>query len=94
MVLGKIVGQLVSTARHPQLPQTTFLLVDIVDVDGNVQASHQIAADNIGAGMGEVVMLTRGSSARMVYNAEAPIDLTIVGIVDQITSGRESLYTK
>lgn len=94
MELGKIVGQLVSTARHPQLPQMTFLMVDVVDIDGNVIAPQQIAADTIGAGIGELVMLTRGSSARMVHGPDVPIDLSVVGIVDQITSGRESLYTK
>lgn len=94
MELGKIVGQLVSTARHPRLPQMTFLMVDIVDVDGNVIAPQQVAADTIGAGIGELVMLTRGSSARMAHDPDIPIDLSVVGIVDQITSGQESLYTK
>jgi microcompartment protein CcmK/EutM len=94
MEIGKIVGQVVSTARHSKLPQMTFLLVDIVDLEDNVIAAHQVAVDNIGAGLGELVMLTRGSSARMVHNNDSPIDLCVVGIIDQITSGRESLYTK
>ncbi|WP_027362930.1 EutN/CcmL family microcompartment protein [Desulfospira joergensenii] len=94
MEIGKIVGQVVSTARHSKLPQMTFLLVDIIDVDGNVLAPHQVAVDSIGAGLGEWVLLIRGSSARMAHDTEVPVDLSIVGIVDQITSGRESLYTK
>lgn len=94
MELGKIVGQVVSTARHPRLPQTTFLLVDIVDANGEVLASGQVAADQIGAGHGELVMLSRGSSARKILDTECPVDLSVVGIVDQITSGRASLYTK
>ena len=94
MELGKIVGQVVSTARHPRLPHMTFLLVDIVDVDGTVKVTNQVAVDNIGAGLGELVMLTRGSSARMILDDDGPIDLCVIGIVDQITSGRESLYTK
>ena len=94
MELGKIVGQVVSTARHPRLPHMTFLLVDIVDVDGTVKIPNQIAVDSIGAGIGEMVMLTRGSSARLILDGESPIDLSVIGIVDQITSGQESLYTK
>lgn len=94
MEIGKITGQVVSTARHHKLPQTTLLLVDIIDVDGNVLASQQVAADHIGAGMGEWVLLTRGSSARTIFDTEVPVDLSVVGIIDQITSGRESLYTK
>lgn len=94
MELGKVVGQVVSTARHPRLPHMTFLLVDIVDVDGTVKIQNQVAVDSIGAGKGELVMLTRGSSARMIVDGDSPIDLSVIGIVDQITSGRESLYTK
>ena len=94
MELGKIVGQVVSTARHPRLPQMTFLLVDIVDSNGIVTMSNQVAVDSVGAGLGELVMLVRGSSARMIHDKESPVDLSIIGIVDQITSGRESLYTK
>ncbi len=94
MELGKIVGQVVSTARHPRLPRMTFLLVDIVDVDGTVKASNQVAVDSIGAGMGELVLLTRGSSARMILDGDSPIDLGVIGIVDQITSGQKSLYSK
>ena len=94
MELGKIVGQVVSTARHPKLPHMTFLLVDIVDVDGTVKIPNQVAVDSIGAGIGEMVMLTRGSSARMILDSDSPIDLSVIGIVDQVTSGRESLYTK
>ena len=94
MELGKIVGQVVSTARHPRLPHMTFLLVDIVDVDGTVKVPNQIAVDSIGAGVGEMVMLTRGSSARLILDDESPIDLSVIGIVDQITCGQKSFYTK
>jgi microcompartment protein CcmK/EutM len=94
MELGKITGQVVSTARHPKLPYMTFLLVDIVDVEGNVLARGQVAADSIGAGIGELVMLSRGSSARMIHDDQSPIDLCVVGIIDQVSSGHKSLYTK
>ena len=94
MELGKIVGQVVSTARHPKLPNMTFLLVDIVDVNGTVLKGNQIAVDSIGAGLEEMVLLSRGSSARMVLDGENPIDLSIIGIVDQITAGKKSLYAK
>lgn len=94
MELGKVVGQVVSTVRVGGLPNLTLLLVDLVDVDGNVITSNQVAADTLGAGEGEVVLLTRGSSARQAVDDTTPIDLTVVGIVDQITSGRQALYEK
>lgn len=94
MELGKVVGQVVSTVRDPGLPNLTLLLVDIVDVDGNVTYGSQVAADHIGAGEGELVLLVRGSSARMILESKTPLDLSIVGIVDQVSSGKNNLYTK
>lgn len=94
MELGKVIGQVVSTARDPGLPNLTFLLVNIVDEHGNVIGPSQVAADTIGAGEGEMVLLVRGSSARMVLEGRPPLDLSVVGIVDQISSGKEALYTK
>ena len=94
MELGKIVGQVVSTVRDEGLPNMTFLLVDIVDPEGKVLFPGQVAADTMGAGEGEVVLLVRGSSARMIMEGKPPLDLSVVGIVDQVTSGKNTLYKK
>lgn len=94
MELGKVVGQVVSTVRDPGLPNLTLLLVDILDAAGNVTLRSQVAADSIGAGEGELVLLVRGSSARMIMEAKTPLDLSIVGIVDQVTANKKLLYTK
>jgi microcompartment protein CcmK/EutM len=94
MELGKVIGQVVSTVRDHGLPNLTFLLVNIVDEHGNVTFPSQVAADTIGAGEGEMVLLVRGSSARMVLEGRPPLDLSVVGIVDQIYSGKEAIYSK
>ncbi len=94
MELAKVVGQVVSTARDSGLPNLTFLLVDIVDGQGRTKLSGQVAADCLGAGEGEMVLLVRGSSARMILEGKAPVDLSVVGIVDQVTAGKKALYTK
>jgi microcompartment protein CcmK/EutM len=94
MELGKVIGQVVSTVRDQGLPNLTFLLVNIVDEHGNVTLSSQVAADTIGAGEGEMVLLVRGSSARLILEGKTPLDLSVIGIVDQITSGKEAIYTK
>ncbi len=94
MELAKVKGQVVCTVRDQGLPNLTFLLVDIVDEHGNVTFPSQVAADTIGAGEGEMVLLVRGSSARMILEGKTPLDLSVVGIVDQITSGKEALYSK
>ena len=94
MELGKVVGQVVSTVRDVGLPNLTFLLVDIVDADGQPLLKGQVAADTIGAGEGEWVLLVRGSSARMILEGKSPLDLSVVGIVDQVTSGKKAMYSK
>jgi microcompartment protein CcmK/EutM len=94
MELGKVVGQVVSTVRDEGLPSLTFLLVDIVDPKGKVLFPGQVAADTMGAGEGEMVLLVRGSSARMIMEGKPPLDLSVVGIVDQVTSGKDTLYNK
>jgi microcompartment protein CcmK/EutM len=94
MELAKVKGQVVSTVRDPGLPNLTFLLVDIVDEHGNVTFPSQVAADTLGAGEGELVLLVRGSSARMILEGKTPLDLSVIGIVDQISSGKEAIYSK
>ncbi len=94
MELGKVVGQVVSTVKDPGLPNLTFLMVDIVDAKGKVVLAGQVAADTLGAGEGEMVLLVRGSSARMIMEGKNPLDLSVVGIVDQVTAGKKTLYTK
>ncbi len=94
MELGKVVGQVVSTVHDPGLPNVALLLVDIMDAQGQVLLAGQVAADILGAGEGEWVLLVRGSSARMIMESKTPVDLSIIGIVDQVTSGKKAIYTK
>jgi microcompartment protein CcmK/EutM len=94
MELAKVKGQVVSTVRDSGLPNLTFLLVDIVDEHGKVTFPSQVAADTLGAGEGELVLLVRGSSARMILEGKTPLDLSVIGIVDQISSGKEAIYSK
>ena len=94
MELGRVVGQVVSTVRDPGLPNVTLLMVDLIDAKGEVSFSGQVAADMLGAGEGEVVLMVRGSSARLIKDYKTPLDLSVVGIVDQITSGKKAVYTK
>ena len=94
MELGRVVGQVVSTVRDPGLPNLTLLLVDIVDARGNVLCAGQVAADILGAGEGELVLMVRGSSARMLLETRTPLDLSVVGIVDQVTSRTEIFFNK
>ncbi|MCG8530361.1 MAG: EutN/CcmL family microcompartment protein [Desulfovibrionales bacterium] len=94
MELGKVRGQVVSTVRDPGVPHVTLLLVDLVNAEGDVIRPAQVAADTLGAGEGELVLLVRGSSARFTMNERPPLDLSVIGIIDQISAQGEMIYNK
>ena len=62
MFLGKVVGTLVSTQKEASLDGLKFLVVRRVDVENQEESGYVVAADAVGAGLGEVVMVASGSS--------------------------------
>ena len=85
MVAGKVVGSIVSTRKNDKLIGNKFIIVELVgSMTGN--AKPLIAIDNIGAGIGEYVMVAQGSAARVGCDiSDAPVDAAIVGIIDDGT---------
>jgi len=82
MKLGEIVGSVVSTQKLDFLKGKKLMVVKEIDIDGN-EYSDFVAADTVGAGVGEYVLVVSGSSARRAFdNPESIIDSTIVGIID------------
>ncbi|HNR69111.1 MAG TPA: EutN/CcmL family microcompartment protein [bacterium] len=94
MELGKIIGQVVATIKAEQLTVGKLLLVKFIDEHGKPAGKTQVALDTIGAGEGEWVLVVRGSSARVSINNATPIDLTVVGIIDTVSSEAGILYQK
>ena len=88
MYLGKVIGNVVATQKDPKFQGMKLLLVQpYVTRDGAlvVSGSSIVAVDSVGAGEGECVLFTQGSSARLTPGTrEAPVDAVIVGIVDAI----------
>ena len=88
MFLAKVIGNVVATQKDPKLQGSKLLLVQpYVTRDGALVASGSsiVAVDTLGAGNGECVLFTQGSSARLTPSTrEAPIDAVIVGIVDTV----------
>jgi ethanolamine utilization protein EutN len=87
--LARVVGQVVSTVKEPELNGFKLLLVHDLDylepTNGAVYRSPYVAVDLAGAGEGEVVVVTTGSAARVsARTAGAPVDLAVVGIVDTV----------
>jgi len=82
MILGKVVGSIVSTRKNEKLIGQKLLIVRPLE---NMEAKGEfVAIDNVGAGIGETVLVAEGSAARIGCDlAEAPVDAAIVGIVDE-----------
>lgn len=82
MILGKVVGTVVSTRKHNLLIGSKFMLVQHIENKQLVE-KFLVAVDHIGAGIGETVLVTTGSAARLAIDKQdAPVDAAIVGIVD------------
>lgn len=81
MVVGKVVGSVVATRKNERLLGSKFMIVEPLDKMN--EKGRIIAVDNVGAGIGETVLVALGSAARIgCGQAEAPIDAAIVGIID------------
>ncbi len=83
MLLGRVAGTVVSSRKEGTLEGLKFLVVKQLDVDDSETGSYVVAADAVGAGVGEVVMYATGSSARQtVMTQDRPCDAVVMAIVD------------
>jgi ethanolamine utilization protein EutN len=81
MIIGKVIGSVVSTRKNENLVGSKFMVVE--PVSGMNQKGKMVAVDNIGAGIGELVLVATGSAARIgCAMPQSPIDAAIVGIID------------
>lgn len=87
MIIAKVVGSAVATLKHDLLMKTKLLLVRRADAKGDVTGEPFLAVDLVGAGEGELVIVSQGSSARMATGqSSSPADAAIVGILDSLRS--------
>jgi ethanolamine utilization protein EutN len=91
MFLAKVEGAVVATKKDPSMGGRKLLLVRPQLVDEKDPTKFRpgvntiVAVDSVGAGIGEMVMFTQGSSARLAPNLkDAPVDAVIIGIVDTV----------
>lgn len=83
MQLGKVVGTVVLNNRNDTLDGVTLLLVQPMSSAREPLGRIIVAADSVGAGVGEEVFFVRGKEASFpFYPTEVPADAGIVGIVD------------
>lgn len=85
MIIGKVIGNVWATRKESSLNGLKLLIVKPIDCLEKTNRSEFIAADSVGAGIGETVLVVMGSSARRALNKEeTPIDAMIVGIIDEV----------
>jgi len=95
MKLGRIVGTVVATRKDPKVDGLRLYLVQDVDLSMREKDSFVVAADAMGAGVGEVVLYASGSSARQTEQTQnRPVDAVVMAIVDHMDRDGETLYNK
>ncbi|NJL48497.1 MAG: EutN/CcmL family microcompartment protein [Leptolyngbyaceae cyanobacterium SM2_5_2] len=95
MLLAKVRGTVVSTCKEPSLSGVKFLLVQLISESGDLLPDYAVAADVVGAGSGEWVLITQGSGARQHPGYEGrPVDAAVIAIVDTVSLDSGALYNK
>ena len=95
MLMGKVAGTVVSTQKDTGLEGYKLQIVQIVDFEMNKTPNYVVAADAIGAGYDEMVIVVQGSSARLAERTKGkPVDAAIIAIVDTVEIEGDVRYTK
>ena len=86
MILGRVIGQAVSTHKRPQFAGATLLLVQPETPAGVAEGTTLLAIDSVGAGVSErVLVVIEGRAAGEALGQKmAPVDAAIIGIVDHV----------
>ncbi len=101
MFVAKVTGSLVATQKVASMVGHKMLIVEPYQVDPttrkNLKGSGRslVAVDTVGAGEGEFVLITQGSSARLTPETKMlPIDTVIIGIIDTVHVGQQCVYNQ
>jgi ethanolamine utilization protein EutN len=101
MFVAKVTGSLVSTQKVGAMKGYKLLIVEPYRVEPTNRTSLVttgrtfVAVDTLGAGIGDYVLLTQGSSARMTPETKTlPIDAVVVGIVDSVNLENNTVYSR
>ncbi len=82
MLMGRVVGNIVSTRKNEDIVGSKILEIRLIK-NRQETDDYIVAIDSVGAGIGENVLITTGSGARLALaNPSAPVDAVVVGIID------------
>jgi microcompartment protein CcmK/EutM len=100
MLIAKVTGSLVSTEKVASMVGFKLLMVEPYKLDAKRQSlvstgRAMVSVDTVGAGVGEIVLLTQGSSARLTPETKSlPVDAVIIGIIDSVRVDEACVYDK
>lgn len=101
MFVAKVTGSLVSTQKVETMKGFKLLIVEPYRIEAKERKSIVttgrtfVAVDTLGAGIGDFVILTQGSSARLTPETKTlPIDAVVVGIVDKVQVDEGIVYSR
>lgn len=84
MFIAKVVGNVVATRKSPTLVGYKLMVVQPINLAAEKTKEEQVAADYVGAGIGDYVLIASGSSVRVEEEKRSSvIDLAIIGIIDE-----------
>jgi ethanolamine utilization protein EutN len=99
MLLARVTGSLVATQKVASMTGHKLLVVEPLRVDEKTRDRLRplgrtfVAVDTLGAGLGQVVLLCQGSSARLTpETADLPIDAVVIGIVDSVDVAGNTIF--
>ena len=93
MIICKVTGHIWATKKEPNLEGFKLMVVQEEGKDG--PDGTYVAADIVGAGVGEQVLVVSGSTARRAFgNDNVPADMAIVAIIDTVETEREAAAKK
>lgn len=85
MFLGKVIGNVWATKKYEALNSFKMLFVQPLNGEMEENGEPIVAVDTIGAGPGEIIFYITASEAVIPLPVDmAPVDASIVGIVDSI----------
>ena len=95
MLIAKVVGTAVATIKDEKLEGTKLLVVREADVEGNPTGKPLIAIDSVDAGVGDLVLIAAGSSARQTtMTKDRPVDAVIMAVLDSLEIGGQVTFRK
>jgi ethanolamine utilization protein EutN len=95
MLIARVVGSAVSTVKTPELRGLKLLVVREATPEDELVGDPFVAADAVGAGEGELVLVARGSAARQTPETEGrPVDALIMAILDSLEVAGEVSFRK